>query len=162
MQTNTLLTLIVAGLVLALIGFAIYSRRTAGTAHANGYDQGYEAALLEQSQRITALNQDIARLQELAAAARMEHGHQLEAIMQDCDERIAIYARRASPFGVADRLVLADVNTMLKQAGAIFSVLQANNSAVRARDLMGLVQDMDRRLVATLPASETAEQGKAA
>lgn len=162
MQTITMLTLIIAGLVLALVGFAIYSRRTAGTAHANGYDQGYEAALLEEGQRIAALNQDIARLQELAAAARMEHGHQLEAIMQDCDERIAIYARRASPFGIADRLVLADVNAMLKLAVATFSGLQANDSAVRARDLMGLGQDMDRRLVATLPASETAEQGKAA
>lgn len=162
MHTNTLLTLIIAGLVLALIGFASYYRRTAGTARANGYDQGYEAALLEQGQRITALNQDIARLQNQAAAARLEHGHQLEAIMQDCDERIAIYARRASPFGIADRLVLADVNAMLKLAADTFSGLRANDSAVRARDLMGLVQEMDRRLVATLPASETAEQGKAA
>ena len=101
-------------------------------------------------------------LQEQQASARLEHGHQLEAIMQDCDERIAIYARRASPFGLADRLVLADVNAMLKLAADTFAGLQANDSAVRTRDLMTQLQDMDRRLVATLPASETAEQGKAA
>ena len=157
MQTITMLTLIIAGLALALVGFAVYTRRCAENARAAGYDEGYYDAA-----RITALHSDIARLQEQQASARLEHGHQLEAILQDCDERIAIYARRASPFGIADRLVLAEVNAMLKLAADTFSGPRANDSAVRARDLMGLIQDMDRRLVATLPASETAKQGKAA
>lgn len=162
MQTITMLTLIIAGLVLALVGFAVYTRRRAENARAAGYDEGYDDAKLAHAQRITALHSDIARLQEQQASARLEHGHQLEAIMQDCDERIAIYARRASPFGLADRLVLADVNAMLKLAADTFSGLRCNDSAVRDRDLMGLVQEMDRRMVATLPASETAEQEKAA
>lgn len=162
MQTTTLLTLIIAGLVLALIGLAIYSRRTAESARADGYDEGYDDAKLANAQRISALNSDIARLHEQQASARLEHGHQLEAIMQDCDERIAIYARRSNPFGVADRLALADINTTLKLAANTFAGLQANDAAVRARDLVSLVQDMDRRLVATLPATESAEQEKAA
>ena len=161
MQTTTL-TLIIAGLVLALVGFAVYTRRCAENARAAGYDEGYDDAKLASAERITALHSDIARLQEQQASARLEHGHQLEAIMQDCDERIAIYARRASPFGVADRLVLAEVYGVLKLAADTFAGLQTNDSAVRARDLMALVQDMDRRLVATLPTAETTEQEKAA
>ena len=162
MQTTHLIGMLIAVQIIGLLAMAIASRLTAEKARATGYDQGYDDAKLANAQRITALNSDIARLHAQQASARLEHGHQLEAIMQDCDERIAIYARRASPFGVADRLALADINAMLKLAANTFSGLQANDSAVRARDLMALVQDMDRRLVATLPASEAAEQGKAA
>lgn len=162
MQTTHLIGMLIAVQIIGLLAMAIANRLNAEKARATGYDEGYDDAKLAHAQRITALHSDIARLQEQQASARLEHGHQLEAIMQDCDERIAIYARRASPFGVADRLALADINAMLKLAANIFSGLQANDSAVRARDLMALVQDMDRRLVATLPASEAAEQGKAA
>lgn len=162
MQPITMLTLICAALVLALVALAVYTRRSAENARTNGYDQGYDDAHKANSQRIAALNADIARLHELQASARLEHGHQLEAIMQDCDERIAIYARRSSPFGIADRLALADINDMLKLAANTFSGLQANNHAVRARDLIALVQDMDRRLVATLPTAETTKQEEAA
>lgn len=162
MQTTHLIGMLIAVQIIGLMAMAIASRLNAEKARATGYDEGYDDAKLAHAQRITALHSDIARLQEQQASARLEHGHQLEAIMQDCDERIAIYARRASPFGVADRLALADINAMLKLAANTFSGLQANDSAVRARDLMALVQDMDRRLVARLPASEAAEQGKAA
>lgn len=162
MQTTHLIGMLIAVQIIGLLAMAIASRLNAEKARATGYDEGYDDAKLAHAQRITALHSDIARLQEQQASARLEHGHQLEAIMQDCDERIAIYARRASPFGIADRLVLAEVYGVLKLAGDTFAGLQANDSAVRARDLMGLVQEMDRRLVATLPASETAEQGKAA
>ena len=44
MQTTTMLTLIIAALVLALIGLAIYSRRSAESARADGYDEGYDDA----------------------------------------------------------------------------------------------------------------------
>lgn len=162
MQTTHLIGMLIAVQIIGLLAMAIASRLNAEKARATGYDEGYDDAKLASAERITALHSDIARLQEQQASARLEHGHQLEAIMQDCDERIAIYARRASPFGIADRLVLAEVNAMLKLAADTFSGLRANDSAVRARDLMTQLQDMDRRLVATLPASETAEQGKAA
>ena len=162
MQTTHLFGLLTALLSTGMLFMAIASRRAAENARAVGYDEGYDDAKLANAERITALHSDIARLQEQQASARLEHGHQLEAIMQDCDERIAIYARRASPFGVADRLALADINAMLKLAANTFSGLQANDSAVRARDLMALVQDMDRRLAATLPTAETTEQEKAA
>lgn len=160
MQTTHLIGMLIAVQIIGLLAMAI--RLNAEKARATGYDEGYDDAKLAHAQRITALHRDIARLQEQQASARLEHGHQLEAIMQDCDERIAIYARRASPFGVADRLGLADINAMLKLAANTFSGLQANDSAVRARDLMALVQDMDRRLVAALPTAETTEQEKAA
>lgn len=162
MQTTHLIGMLIAVQIIGLLAMAIANRLNAEKARATGYDEGYDDAKLAHAQRITALHSDIARLQEQQASARLEHGHQLEAIMQDCDERIAIYARRASPFGIADRLGLADINAMLKLAANTFSGLQANDSAVRARDLMALVQDMDRRLVATLPTAETTEQEKAA
>ncbi|SEC72299.1 hypothetical protein [Pseudomonas anguilliseptica] len=162
MQTTTLLTLIIAGLVLALIGLAIYSRRTAESARADGYDEGYDDAKHGHDDRIAALHEDIERLHRKHTNLIAEHRLERDAIMQDCDARIAIYARRASPFGIADRLALADIHAMLKLAANTFAGLQANDSAVRARDLMNLVQDMDRRLVATLPTAETTEQEKAA
>ena len=162
MQTTHLIGMLIAVQIIGQLAMAIASPLNAEKARATGYDEGYDDAKLAHAQRITALHSDIARLQEQQASARLEHGHQLEAIMQDCDERIAIYARRASPFGVADRLGLADINAMLNQAANTFAILQANDSAVRARDLMALVQDMDRRLVATLPTAETTEQEKAA
>ncbi len=162
MQTTHLIGMLIAVQIIGLLAMAIANRLNAEKARATGYDEGYDDAKLAHAQRITALHSDIARLQEQQASARLEHGHQLEAIMQDCDERIAIYARRASPFGIADRLVLAEVYGVLKLAANTFAGLQANDSAVRTRDLMTQLQEMDRRLVATLPTAETTEQEKAA
>lgn len=162
MQTTHLIGMLIAVQIIGLLAMAIANRLNAEKARATGYDEGYDDAKLAHAQRITALHSDIARLQEQQASARLEHGHQLEAIMQDCDERIAIYARRANPFNAADRIMLSGVYTMLELAAKTFAGLQVNDAAVRARDLKSQVLEMDRRLAASLPAAETAEQEKAA
>lgn len=95
MQPITMLTLICAILVLALLGLAVFTRRAAESARAAGYDQGYDDAKLAAHERATALNHDIARLQELAIATRAQHSQAIEAMILDCDDRIAIYAARA-------------------------------------------------------------------
>lgn len=117
MHTTTLLPLIIAALVLALIGLAVYSRRTAESAREDGYEEGYSDANRDAHERTTALNHDIARLQELAIATRAEHTQALEATMLDCDARIAIFAARAVSgedlltLGIAHKQLLLAVQT---------------------------------------------------
>lgn len=92
MQTTiTMLAVISAILVLALLALAVYTRRAAEDSHAAGYCEGRKAS----KQRIHDLNHTIEHQRHQAAAERAEHRQELEAIMQDCDARIAIYAARA-------------------------------------------------------------------
>ena len=121
MQTTHLIGMLIAVQIIGLLAMAIASRLNAEKARATGYDEGYDDAKLALAQRITALHSDIARLQEQQASARLEHGHQLEAIMQDCDQRIATYSRRAAAVTHQDIQQLILIAKQLERAGSAYS-----------------------------------------
>lgn len=146
MQTNTLFTLIIAGLVLALIGLAIYSRRTAESARADGYDEGYDDAKHGHDDRITALHEDIERLHRKHTNLIAEHRLERDAIILDCDARIAIYAARA--LKPDDILTLRIVNNQLLVAVQTYTNLKlldqarfANSAAQRFGQMIDRIAD---------------------
>lgn len=137
----------------ALFPLALYLRPRYKAA---GYSRGYQAGQQQAAERIAALNSDLARHKHIRDIEYQGFQQRTEAIMQDCDERIAVYARRANPFGTADRIILADVLNTLKLAANTFAGLQCNDSAVMARGQMDQLRDMDNRLRTALAAAEPA------
>ena len=94
MQANTMLTLAIVALVFALIGLAVYAYRSAEKARATGYNLGHDDAERTNADLAQFQAGEVLRLQNQLATNRAEQSHQVEAIMQDCDDRIAIYAAR--------------------------------------------------------------------
>lgn len=154
MQTITMLTVICAILVLALIGLAVYTRRTAESARAAGYDQGYDDAKRGHDARIAALHEDIERLHLKATNTTAAHRLEREAIMQDCDARIAVFARRANPFTEPDLHNLELAAEQLDLLSRTFSGLGAVNKATAASHAAQKTLNMAERLRATLIAQE--------
>lgn len=154
MQTTTLLTLIIAGLVLALIGLAIYSRRTAESARADGYDEGYDDAKHGHDDRIAALHEDIERLHRKHTNLIAEHRLERDAIILDCDARIAVFARRANPFTEPDLHNLELTAQQLDLLSRTFSGLGAVNKATTASQAAQKTLNMAERMRATLIAQE--------
>lgn len=95
MQTITMLTVICAILILALLALAVITRRAAESSRVIGYNEGYVDAQNASDKRINELTHTIAIKRHQAEVERAEHCQALEAIMLDCDARIAIYAARA-------------------------------------------------------------------
>lgn len=158
MQLITALTLLCATLVLALLTLAVCTRRAADSARAAGYDQGYDDAKLAANTRATALHHDITRLQELAIATRGEHNKALEAIIQDCDERIATFARRANPFTYADFLTLHTCADQLDLLSRTFHGFGSTKNATQATHSAQQTLNMAERLRATLAAEPTEQE----
>lgn len=149
MQTITMLTVICAILVLALLGLAVYTRRTAEGARAAGYDQGYDDAKRGHDARIAALHEDIERLH--CKATNLEAGHRLhrEAIMQDCDARIAIYAARS--LTAEDVTTLRIVQKQLLVAVQTYLNLQLADQARFANTATQRLELLIDRIAAALP-----------
>lgn len=154
MQTTTMLTLIIAALVLALIGLAVYTRHSAGSARANGYDQGYDDAKRAHDERIAALHEDIEHLHRTRTNLVAEHRLERDAIIQDCDARIAVFARRSNPFTEPDLHNLETAAQQLDLLSRTFSGLGAVNKATTASQAAQKTLNMAERLRATLIAQE--------
>lgn len=149
MQTTTLLTLIIAGLVLALIGLAVYSRRSAERARATGYNLGYEDAESSNADMAQYQAAEILRLQNQLATNRAEQSQQVDAIMQDCDARIAIYAGRALTTDDIDTLRVVNKQLLLAvQTYTNLKLVEQARFANTAAQRFGQVID---RLAAALP-----------
>lgn len=88
------------------------------------------------------------------ATKQQHHQAQLEAIMQDADTRIAIYARRANPFTHDDRITLQAAANQLDAAANVYAGLQAGDQVRFARQMQQRLLNLAERLLATLKASE--------
>lgn len=105
-------------------------------AEAAGYDKGYDDAKRGHETHIEALHNaydDLHREMRQAAAA---HRLDRDSLIQDCDKRIAHYARRASPFTDEDAAELLKISGPLRvtavtaeRVGAITHKYQALYSA---------------------------------
>jgi hypothetical protein len=135
---------------------------------ARGYTLGHAAASRplqahaeQMATRIRALHNDLERHQNMRAIEKREHQQALEAIMQDCDERIAFYSRRANPLAEQDLATLDALSPLLETAAAVFAGYQANEKATLTRQLQQRVINMAQRLRA-LPALTDAEPEESA
>ena len=98
-----------------------------------------------------------------ALATKQEtHQAQLEAIMQDADTRIAIYASRANPFNQQDRITLQAAANQLAAAANTYAGLQANDHLRFAHQMQQRLLNLVERLDITLNASaqQTLQQGE--
>lgn len=120
---------------------------------ARGYALGYDAACQSQQRlldscytRIAALNNDVAQHQQLREIEKRGHQTAVEAIMQDADERIALYARRSNPLNAQDLEDLEALSTLLDLAAATFAGVRANDKATLTRNLQQRLINMTQRL----------------
>lgn len=151
MQTITMLTVICAILVLALLGLAVYTRRSAESARAAGYDQGYDDAKRGHDARIAALHEDIEHLHRKHTNLIAEHRLERDAIILDCDARIAIYAARA--LTPDDILTLRIVNNQLLVAVQTYTNLKLLDQARFANSAVQRFGQVIDRIADALPAA---------
>lgn len=95
---------------------------------ARGYALGYDAAYLSQQRlldtchaRIRALHDDLAQLKHIRDIEKRGHKTSVEAIIQDCDQRIATYSRRAAAITQNDIQQLILIAKQLERACSAYS-----------------------------------------
>lgn len=110
LQDYGLIIVLVAAIALQVFSAWIVSNRS----EAKGYDLGYADCKLGHAAHIEALHDDIAEKNLQLRQAEAAHRLDREELIQDCDERIAHYARRASPFTDADAAELMKISGQLK------------------------------------------------
>lgn len=124
---NTLYTATVISFLLGLAAIIPPLLSLRGRWKARGYALGYAAAHSSQqrlldanAERIRALHADLAQLKQIRDIEKRGHQTSVEAIIQDCDHRIATYARRAvtTHHDVASLLLIAK---QLERAGSAYS-----------------------------------------
>lgn len=95
---------------------------------ARGYALGYNTAYSTQqrlldanAERIAALHADLAQLKQIRDIEKRGHQTSVEAIMQDCDQRIATYSRRAAAVTHKDIQHLVLIAKQLEHASSAYS-----------------------------------------
>ncbi len=73
------------------------------------------------AERIAALHADLAQLKQIRDIEKRGHQTSVEAIMQDCDQRIATYSRRVAAVTHQDIQQLILIAKQLERAGSAYS-----------------------------------------
>lgn len=148
---------ILTAFLIGLTGAAPIVLTMRGRWKARGYTLGHAAASRplqahaeQMAARIRALHNDLERHQNMRAIEKREHQQALEAIMQDCDERIAEYARRGNPFHGGDLITLQAIASQLELAAATFAGIQAGDKARFARQMQLETLNLAERLTCSL------------
>lgn len=146
MSHSIQIQIIAALAVITLIGLAVWAYRAAQKAHAQGYDLGYDDAKRGYELRIVDQQHEIKHLQLKAVNQRTAHLLERDAIIQDADARIAIYAARA--LTADDILTLRIVNNQLPLAVQTYTKLNlldqarfANTAAQRFGQVIDRIAD---------------------
>lgn len=145
-----LIIVLVMAITLQLISAWVVSSR----AEAKGYDLGYADCKLGHAAHIEALHDDIAEKNLQLRQAETAHRLDREDLMQDCDQRIAHYSRRANPFTEEDAAGLMKSAGQLQRANELFEHLGATTEADYAFSASNHAIQMASRIRAALAASE--------
>lgn len=123
---------------------------------AAGYARGHAAGRSEQYVQIQALHDEVTRHKHIRDIERQGHQQRLEAVMQDCDDRIAIFARRSNPLTQADEKTLRQAADTLRLAAETWQAMAAAiPAAARAKVLQaGLIDIAERCLVALIASGQ--------
>ena len=139
------------GITTATLLFSVYLKPRL---LARGYSQGHRAGHGSQQRvindyqaRVKAMHNDLGQIQHLRDVERQAHKQALEAMMQDADARIAVYARRA--LTDEDHATLQALAALLDTAAATFAGLQSSDKATLARQLQQRVINLRERMTAT-------------
>lgn len=119
--------------------------------------QSHESTIQNLTTRMAALLTRQTETAERATALankQATHQAQLEAIMQDADARVAIYARRSNPFNHDDRITLQAAANQLDIAANTYSGLMLGDQVRFARQMQQRLLNLVERLDATLKASD--------
>lgn len=154
MSNSIQLQIIAALAVITLIGLAVWAYRAAQKAHVQGYDLGYDDAKRGHELRIADQQHEIEHLQLKAANQRAAHQLERDAIIQDADARIAIYASRAMTSVDIQNLRIA--NKQLLLAAQTYTNLKLPDQARFATTTAQTVGQMADRIAAALPAATPA------
>lgn len=146
MQQTTLLQLLAALLVIVNIGWPLLATRLARSARATGFDEGHEIAHSAAQERIGLLNEDLCELARKRANDEARHQLERDQLLQDADQRIAAYARRANPFNEQDLATLTGTVKTLELARNTFAGLQALDKQAEAANQLTFVRAMHDRL----------------
>jgi hypothetical protein len=124
---------------------------------ARGYSLGHSAARRplqahaeHLTRRIRCLHNDLEHHLHLRDAEKKRHQQALEAVMQDCDNRIAEYARRGNPFNGGDLATLQAMAGQLELAASTFAGMRVGDKARFARQMQLEALNLAERLTASL------------
>ena len=127
---------------------------------ARGYTRGHRVAhqaqlrlINDYQQRIKALHSDLGHVQHQRDIERHRHQTQLDAIIQDADERIAVHARRASDLTAQDATTLNAAQKLLEHATGLFDAIQSHSHARQARQVQQQLINMAQRTAKSEPAA---------
>ncbi|QIE84945.1 hypothetical protein [Pseudomonas nitroreducens] len=141
-----LIIVLVAALALqVIVTWAISSR-----SEAKGYDLGYADCKLGYAAHIEALHDDIEEKNLQLRQAEASHCLDRETLIQDCDERIAHYARRANPFTDEDAAELMKISGQLKVTAVTADRVGATTHKDQATQAATSAARMAERIRATL------------
>ena len=158
MSHSIQLQIIAALAVITLIGLAVWAYRAAQKAHVQGYDLGYDDAKRGHELRIDDLQHEIEHLHLKAANQRAAHQLDRDAIIQDADERIAIFARRAAACTEADLNTLTAAANQLALANATYKSMHAEDPARFAHQMQLQLINLAERMRASLEQPNDAQQ----
>lgn len=168
---NTLYTAIIISFLIGLSAVIPLLLSLRARWKARGYALGYDAAHTSQQryidshgERIRALHNDLAQLKQIREIEKRGHQTSVEAIMQDCDQRIATYSRRAAAVTHQDIQQLILIAKQLERAGSAYSHQGAVEGARMAHqaqlDALNLAERIRSALDEPPQTSAAAEQEK--
>lgn len=115
------------------------------------YTAGQASANATRDYEVRALRESLAGSLGTAQSLREKHKAEHEAVMQDADKRIALFARRA--LTSEDLTALQAAASQLELAAATFSSLRAEDKARHARHAQAKLLNIRERLSKELPES---------
>ena len=155
MSQSIQIQIIAALAIIVLLGLAGWAYRAAQKASAQGYDLGYNDAKRGHELRIAHQQHEIEHLQLKAANQRAAHQLERDAIIQDADARIAIYASRAMNSVDIQNLRIANKQLLLAaQTYTNLKLLDQARFTSTAAHRFGQVID---RIATTLPTDHAPE-----
>lgn len=158
MSHSIQIQIIAALAVITLIGLAVWAYRAAQKAHVQGYDLGYDDAKRGHELRLYGLQEEAAHLSRTVVNQRTAHQLSLDAIMQDADQRIALFARRAAACTSADLNTLTAAANQLGVARATYQRMQAEDPARFAHQVQLQLINLAERLRTALEQPEDIQQ----
>ncbi len=153
---NGLILLAIIGAIAALYCSAYSRGVTAGadSGYDGGYSAGKSAGVAESFTLIRTTRADAEQLRRLREVERQDHKHALEAIMLDCDQRIALFARRAYPISSDNLQTLHATAKQLELAAITYRGLQATDKARFAAQMQQHILNMAEQLRSALEHGE--------
>jgi hypothetical protein len=156
MQT-TIQYMIIGTMAIAMLVILTVAWISVLRAQSNGYDLGYGDAQRGYRTHIDALHEDITAKAAKIKAMETQHQADREALLLDCDNRIAHYSRRSNPLTLEHAGELMKISGQLQYAANLFRQFNAIDKAAWANDAAAMAMRLSLRVHDAIAASEAQE-----